>query len=135
MSRVVFDTNVIVSATLFIDSIPGQVFLEVLNNGTILMSRSLARELSLVLGRDKFDRYVSHEQRDEFLASLIRESEPIEITESIHVCRDPKDNLILELAADGNADFIVTGDADLLILNSFRGVRILTPAELRTILV
>ena len=133
MSRVVFDTNVIVSAMLFTESVPSRVFLEVLNNGMILMSRSLARELSLVLGRGKFDRYVSHEQRDEFLASLIRESEPIEITESIHVCRDPKDNLILELAADGNADFIVTGDADLLVLNSFRGVRILTPTEFRTI--
>ena len=131
MTRIVFDTNVIVSAMLFSDSVPGRVFLEVLNNGTILMSRSLARELSLVLGRDKFDRYVSREQRDGFLASLIRESELIEITESIHVCRDPKDNLILELAADGNADFIVTGDADLLVLNSFRDVRILTPAELR----
>ena len=131
MTRIVFDTNVIVSAMLFSDSVPGRVFLEVLNNGTILMSRSLARELSLVLGRDKFDRYVSREQRDGFLASLIRESELIEITESIHVCRDPKDNLILELAADGNADFIVTGDADLLVLNPFRGVRILTPTELR----
>lgn len=135
MSRVVFDTNVVVSAMLFIESVPGQVLLEILKNGTILMSRSLARELSSVLGRDKFDRYVSHEQRDAFLASLIRESQLIEITESIHVCRDPKDNLILELASDGNADFIVTGDADLLVLDSFRGVRILTPTDLQAILV
>ena len=62
MSRVVFDTNVIVSATLFIDSVPSRVFLEVLNNGTILMSRPLARELSLVLGRGNFDRYVSQRE-------------------------------------------------------------------------
>lgn len=131
MIRVVFDTNVIVSAMLFGDSVPGRAFLDVLDNGTILMSRSLARELSEVLGREKFDRYVSREQRDRFLASLIRESDMIEVTESIRACRDPKDNRILELAVDGNADFIVTGDADLLVLNSFRGVRILTPAAFR----
>ena len=71
MNRVVFDTNVIFSAMIFIESVPGRVFLEVLNNGTILMSRSLARKLSLVLGRDKFDRYASPEQRDEFLIERI----------------------------------------------------------------
>ena len=128
MTRVVFDTNVIISAMLFSDSVRGRAFLGVLDSGTILMSRSLARELSEVLGRKKFDRYVSREQRGRFLASLIRESDMIEVTESIRACRDPKDNRILELAVDGNADFIVTGDADLLVLNSFRGVRILTPA-------
>ena len=131
MTRVVFDSNVIVSAVLSSGSVPDRVFLEVLNNGTILMSRPLARELGTVLGREKFDRYISREQRDGFLASLIRESELIEVTESIRVCRDPKDNLILELAVDGNADFIVTGDADLLVLNPFRGIRILAPSELR----
>ena len=131
MTRVVFDTNVIISAMLFSDSVPSRAFLGVLDSGTILMSRSLARELSEVLGRKKFDRYVSREQRGRFLASLIRESDMIEVTESIRACRDPKDNRILELAVDGNADFIVTGDADLLVLNSFRGVRILTPATFR----
>ena len=131
MTRVVFDTNVIVSAMLFSDSVPGRAFLGVLDSGTILMSTSLARELNEVLGRKKFDRYVSREQRDRFLASLIRESDMIEVTESIRACRDPKDNRILELAVDGNAEFIVTGDADLLVLNSFRGVRILTPATFR----
>ena len=126
MTRVVFDTNVIVSAVLFSDSVPDRAFLDVLDSGTILMSRSLARELSEMLDRDKFDRYVSREQRGRFLASLIRESDMIEVTESLRVCRDPKDNRILELTIDGNADCIVTGDADLLVLNPFRGVRILT---------
>ena len=132
MTRVVFDTNVIISAMLFSDSVPGRAFLGVLDSGTILMSRSLARELTEVLDRDKFNRYVSREQLDRFLAFLIRESDTIEITESLRVCRDHKDNRILELAVDGNADFIVTGDADLLVLNPFRGIRILTPAAFPT---
>ena len=45
------------------------------------------------------------------------------------MCRDPEDDHILELAVNGNATYIVTGDADLLVLNPFRGVKILTPAE------
>ena len=86
-------------------------------------------ELSRVLGRDRFDRYVTREERDEFLESLIRESNLIEITEAVQVCRGPKDDQVLELAVNGNAAYIVTGDADLLVLNPFCGVEIVTPAE------
>ena len=50
-------------------------------------------------------------------------------SESVEVCRDPKDDHILELAINGNALFIVTGDYDLLALDPFRGVRIVTPVE------
>ena len=48
---------------------------------------------------------------------------------SVQVCRDPKDDRILELAVNGNAAYIVTGDADLLVLNPFRGIEILRPAD------
>jgi predicted nucleic acid-binding protein len=51
----------------------------------------------------------------------------IEITEAIHACRDPKDNMILELAVSGQANTIVSGDNDLLTLNPFRGIPILSP--------
>ena len=129
MTRFAFDTNVIVSALLFNDSVPGQAFIRALNHGMILVSGALVGELSRVLGRDRFDRYVTREERDEFLESLIRESNLIEITEAVQVCRDPKDDQVLELAVNGNAAYIVTGDADLLVLNPFRGVEIVTPAE------
>lgn len=129
MTRLVFDTNVIISALLFNDSIPRRAFFWALNHGRILVSGTLVGELSSVLGRDRFDRYVTREERDEFLGSLIRESDLIEITETIQVCRDPKDDQVLELAVNGNATYIVTGDADLLVLNPFRGVEIITPAE------
>ena len=129
MTRFVFDTNVIVSALLCNDSVPGQAFIRALNHGMILVSGVLVGELSRVLGRDRFDRYVTREERDEFLESLIRESNLIEITEAVQVCRDPKDDQVLELAVNGNATYIVTGDADLLVLNPFRGVEIVTPAE------
>ena len=50
---------------------------------------------------------------------------PTEIQEKIQACRDVKDDKFLELAVNGNADVIVTGDADLLVLNPFREIEII----------
>ena len=129
MTRFVFDTNVIISAVLFNNSVPGQAFIRALDHGRILVSKALVGELSRVLGRGRFDRYVTREERDAFLSSLIQESSLIEISQAVQVCRDPEDDQILELAVNGNATYIVTGDADLLVLNPFRGIEIVTPAE------
>lgn len=93
------------------------------------MSAALSDELNRILEQDRFDRYVSRGQREHFLELLVRESEHIEIFETIQVCRDPKDDRILELAVNGDATYIVTGDADLLVLNPFGGIEILRPVE------
>jgi predicted nucleic acid-binding protein len=53
----------------------------------------------------------------------------VEIEQSVHVCRDPRDNKFLELAVGGGASFVISGDADLLALSPFRGIPILTPAD------
>lgn len=129
MTRFVFDTNVLVSALLLNESVPGQALGRALHSGTLLISNDFVRELANVLGREKFDRYIVRDERDRFLASLVRESELVDAAERVHVCRDPEDNHILELAVNGDAGVIVTGDTDLLVLNPFRGVRIVTPAE------
>ncbi len=55
-------------------------------------------------------------------------AEAVTIIEPIVACRDPTDDKFLELAVNGQADFIVSGDADLLVLNPFRGIPILSPA-------
>ena len=129
MTRTVFDTNAIVSALLFNDSPPGRALIHALDTGTILVYAALAQELQDVLNRPRFDRYVTREERDEFLMAFMREAELVEITETVEASRDPKDDQILELAVSGNADCIVTGDDDLLTLNPFRGVAIITPAD------
>ena len=77
----------------------------------------------------KFDPYITPEVRHSFLSVFINEARVIEIKEKIQACRDPKDNMILELAVSGQADYIITGDKDLLALNPFRKIQILTPAE------
>ena len=129
MIRSVFDTNVIISALLFEHSIPGRALLWALQNETVLMSKALSEEVADVISRPRFDRYVSDEERALFLAALLDASEVVEVIDSVRACRDPKDDRILELAVSGNADCIVTGDGDLLVLNPFRGVAIMMPAD------
>lgn len=118
--RYVFDTNVMVSALLFDQSKPAQVFNAALDRGSILLSHSVLKELTEVLGREKLRLYLFPKEREQFIAALLRESLFIDINEIIQVCRDPEDDKILELAVSGRADCIITGDKDLLALNPFR---------------
>ena len=129
MSRYVFDTNAIVSALLFNDSVPATAFSKALTEGTILASISLVEELRDVLARPRFDAYVSYPERIAFLQAFVAETELVTVNEAIQVCRDPKDDRVLEAAVNGQAEFIVTGDSDLLVHNPFRGIAILPPAQ------
>lgn len=129
-SRFVIDTNTLVSRMLMPDSIPAKAVSYALNNGKILVSDDTLIEISEVLSRKKFDRYVSIEDRQEFIRLLARISENIEIIRKVKACRDPKDDKFLELAVNGNADMIITGDNDLLVLNPFEKIRIIKPAEM-----
>jgi len=62
------------------------------------------------------------------MRTLLQSAETVVITERIAVCRDPTDDKFLELAVNGQAGMIVSGDADLLALNPFRGIPIVPPA-------
>jgi putative PIN family toxin of toxin-antitoxin system len=126
--RGVFDNNALVSAVL-LSGIPRRAFDKLLNNGTVLVSVPVLLELADVLNREKFDKYVTHDERMRFIVSFLKVAEMIEISETITVCRDPKDDKLLELAISGSASFLVTGDKDLLVLNPFRGVEIISPRE------
>jgi putative PIN family toxin of toxin-antitoxin system len=67
-------------------------------------------------------------QFQEWLREVLAAAELVPITERIAACRDPKDDKFLELAVNGKAEVIVSGDGDLLDLNPFRGIPIVTPA-------
>jgi putative PIN family toxin of toxin-antitoxin system len=127
--RSVFDTNVIVSAALLGDSVPRQAFDKALSTGKILISVPVLLELAEVLSRKKLNKYLLEEERMRFLVALLKETELVEINEIITNCRDAKDNKFLELAVSGKADCLVSGDKDLLVLNPFRGISVLTPRE------
>ena len=127
--RFVLDTNLIVSAALLEKSVARQAFEVALLQGSILISESLQAELSEVILRDKFDRYLSAEKRLRFLTSFISLAVPTAVPQSITICRDPKDNMILDLAVCGQASYILTGDKDLLVLHPFRDISILSPHD------
>jgi len=127
--RFVLDTNVIVSSILFAGSKPRQVFNKAVTRGVILLSQPVIDELVEVLNRPKFDRYLIEEERKNTLETLVKEAEIVAITQTITACRDPKDDKYLELAVNGNAGFIISGDNDLLILNPFQGILILNPED------
>ncbi len=95
----------------------------------MLISETTFAELADVLARPKFTPYVSMSDRQQFIRQLGRVSEMVPITRIMRECRDPKDDKFLELAVNGRADVIITGDKDLLALNPFCGIPILTPAQ------
>jgi len=129
--RFVFDTNAIVSALLIKQSVARRAFDKALDEGEILVSVETIDELNRVLAREGFARYVTEEERLEFLAVLLREARLIEVNVHIEACRDPQDNKFLELAISGEAGCIVSGDQDLLVLHPFRGVPIVQPPARR----
>lgn len=127
--RFVFDTNVIVSALLIKRSVARRAFDKARETGDILLSFEAIEELYDVLGRPDFDRYIDEEDRLQFLTILVKESILVEIEERISECRDPKDDKFLELAVNGKADFIISGDEDLQVLSPFRKIAIVSPRD------
>jgi putative PIN family toxin of toxin-antitoxin system len=126
--RVVLDTNALVRRLLVSYSVPGRAVRRAAADHIMLASDATIMELSDVLSRRKFDPYVSVKKRKEFLRLFGRIVEQAPILHVVRACRDPKDDKFLELAENGSAEVIVTGDADLLALNPFRAIPILTPS-------
>jgi predicted nucleic acid-binding protein len=72
---------------------------------------------------------VDEELVESTLALIALRGELVSPRWRIRVCRDPKDNLVIEAAVAGRASFVVTGDDDLLTLRTFEGVRLLAPRD------
>jgi uncharacterized protein len=94
----------------------------------VLFSEATMSELTEVLSRSKFDRYVSRRERELVLPQIGGAAEFVPIIRLLRECRDPKDDKFLEVALNGRANGIITGDADLLALNPWRGIAILSPS-------
>jgi len=124
--RFVFDTNVLVSASLLPNSKPRKALDLALNQGKLLLSLAALAELCEVLSRKRFRRYINEEDIRTFIAVLTREAEWVDVDVRIAACRDPKDDKFLELAVIGEATYIISGDFDLLALTPFRGIPIIT---------
>jgi putative PIN family toxin of toxin-antitoxin system len=125
--RVVIDTNVFVSAALSVKSSPALAVYLTERRCTLLKSTTTEQELLLVVARPQLADLIGPPFL-EWLSRMLAAAELVTITERITECRDPKDNKFLELALNGRADVIVSGDHDLLTLNPFRGIPIVKPA-------
>lgn len=129
MIRAILDTNIIISAALTKHSMPDQVLRYAVKHCILLISEETFKELQEKLLSSKFDKYVPLGSRKDILESLRELSEIITIKQQVIACRDSKDNKFLELAINGKADCVVTGDKDLLVLNPFEGIDILTAVK------
>ncbi len=128
--RLVFDTNVLIAAALAPGGLPNAVLEALMNRqGRLLFSEPTYEELRSRLLRVKFDRWLSRGGRKVFLSRIKEASHFVWISGAPMGCRDPDDDKVLETALMGDAECVVTGDNDLLVMSPFRGIPILTPAE------
>ena len=127
MKKVVLDTNVTISA-LFWGGPPRDIY-NLIRSGKLamLVSEDMKREFIRVLGYNKFG--LSAAEIMPLISSILAHANPIIPLRQLRViAADPTDNIFLECAVEGNADFLVSGDADLLNLDTYQGVRIVRSA-------
>jgi len=124
---VVFDTNVLISALGF-GGRPLVALLRAFDNDVqLLASAETLAELDRVMRYDRLP--FSEGEREQFLRVLRAEAELVDGRTDIEaVVRDPDDNIFLECAVDGGAQYLVSGDDHLRDLGSFRGVAVVSPA-------
>lgn len=130
--KIILDTNVLISVFLAHRDSSNKFrrLLEfVLKNGIVYASNDTFAELVEVLKRDKFKKYLPGSLIKIVLEELKKEFQFAKPTISITDCRDKDDNKFLELAVFVNADVIVTGDKDLLELNPYKNISIITTNE------
>lgn len=126
--RWVVDPNVLMSRLLVPNGSAAKAVDFALASGVLMVSVATLSELVEVISRPKFDRYLTLEKRRRFITLLGGVSRMVSITRTVQVCRDPKDDKFLDVALAAEAQAIITGDQDLLALNPFHGIQILTPS-------
>jgi putative PIN family toxin of toxin-antitoxin system len=127
--RVILDTNVILSHRLKSTGTITEAVTFAFTQCTILSSQDTFDELRRTLHRFLSKDYITHDEMAKQLAAFIEASEWIPIITKVQQCRDAKDDKFLELAIDGQADYLVTGDRDLLVMAEYKSTRILAPRD------
>ncbi len=125
--RLVVDTNILVSAGLKRGSLPHIALSQAAQRCVLLKSAATEAQFIEVTARPYLAPLIAPATRD-WLTLIMAAAELVAITQRIAACRDPTDDKFLELAVNGRADLIVSGDKDLLVLNPFRGIPIVAPA-------
>lgn len=128
VSRIIIDTNLWISFLITKDftKLDEIIFSR---NGILIFSQELLDEFLEVARRPKFRRFFSPADIEEILGTIDEYADFVKVQTQIEVCRDPKDNFLLSLSVDGNADFLLTGDKDLLVMTKFGETAIVTISD------
>lgn len=126
---IVFDASAVVSAALREYGVPERALLHAEETDVFALSAAVEAEIVEILNRPRFALAVSAARRMRILGIVCDQAVRFTPLERVTDCRDKKDNKYLELALASGAERIVSGDADLLVLHPWRGIRILRPAE------
>lgn len=122
--RVVFDTNIYVSAFVIQRGLAEKAMLRIIEGeDALLISKDILDELLSTLAR-KFSRDIDELSR--VAVTLTEMAETIKTESRLKALKDDTDNRMLECAADGRADLIVTGDKDMLQLKNYKGIKIIS---------
>ena len=130
--RIVVDANGWISSLLT----PGfRVRLEVVFDVEcqLVVSEQLFRELDRAVRKPHLAKRIDQADYEELIFVLRTDAELVDAHSVIDICRDPEDNFLLALAKDGNADYLITGDNDLLVLKEFGKTKIVTLVEFEDI--
>jgi putative PIN family toxin of toxin-antitoxin system len=99
----------------------------------LIVSKELFKDLDSAIHKPYPAKRIVRAEYDKLVFRLKTIAELVEVHSIVRVCRDPKDNFLLALAKDGNADYLITGDADLLVLKEFGNTKIVTLSEFETV--
>lgn len=130
MLRAVVDTNILIRAVIMPGGTVGPVITRLRDNAyRLIYSSSLIDELlaKLALPRIREKYHLDDQALDDILALIALRGELVAPTRRLKICRDPKDDMFIEAALAGSAEYIVTGDEDLLTLKKFETVRFVIP--------
>lgn len=130
--RIILDTNLWISYLISARFSKLDTLLED-GKARLVFSEASLKEFVEVANRPKFKKYFSEEDVLELLSLFDYYGELLIVSSIVEICRDPKDNFLLALAKDSRADYLVTGDQDLLELKQFGSTRIITFSEFEEI--
>lgn len=128
VSRIIIDTNLRISFLISKDfaKLDEIIFSR---KGILVFSQELLDEFIEVAARPKLRRFFSSADLELLLETIGECADFVKVHTPIEACRDPKDNFLLALAVDGNADILITGDKDLLDLVEFRDTKIVSISD------
>lgn len=127
--RIICDTNILISYMLKPSAGISQMVDTALGTGSLLLSQDTFDELKNVTLRFAQRGFINGRESSEFLGSIVEVAQWVKILEHVKACRDPKDDKFLELAINGQAEYLITGDKDLLVLHPFRETKILSSKD------